>query len=267
MEASDAAIAKRTACAVSASYLIVQSFYGARAAEDLIDLLHSCYSTRASVRAVASTWVEHHRRRPAAPTSPRASIIHETGPAIFDAWERNRKKRQESREAVEPPAPEAAAGLLVLPSAADVEARHFLVASTSYFVCDAVLVSVQLARGVRPHQWAGRLAHHVIQLCANLPALFSSPRVGRTVRTYLMCAYLAVPAAALESAQPAEAPSVPGVPRPLHCRRRAASCCAPGRSCATHPTESQPVRTGRFRGRCLRAFSGRGWSTSRRAPS
>ena len=103
MEAADKVVAARTACAVGGSYLILQSLYGERAAEDLVDLLHSCYATRASARAVIATWIEHRRSCAAAPAStPRASIIHETGPAIFDAWERNRQKRQESREAVEP---------------------------------------------------------------------------------------------------------------------------------------------------------------------
>jgi hypothetical protein len=80
-------------------------------------------------------------------------------------------------------------GLLTLPDAVDQESRTFLRTSTAYFAADFVWVLAQLATGRRPHLWAGRLAHHVIQLGANFPALASSAQ--RHVRTYLLIAYAA----------------------------------------------------------------------------
>ena len=78
-----------------------------------------------------------------------------------------------------------------LDPAADARARRFVLGSTTYFAADLLLVCARLTRGDRPRLWAGRLAHHVIQLVANLPALVCPPPVAREVRTYLMPAYAA----------------------------------------------------------------------------
>jgi len=77
-------------------------------------------------------------------------------------------------------------GLLTLPPDVDQQSRTFLQRSTAYFATDFVWVVAQLASGRRPHLWAGRLAHHVIQLGANLPAFTSSAQ--HHVRTYLLIA-------------------------------------------------------------------------------
>ena len=82
-------------------------------------------------------------------------------------------------------------GRTCLNPAADARARRFVLASTTYFAADLLLVCARLTRGDRPRLWAGRLAHHVIQLVANLPALVCPPPIAREIRTYLMPAYAA----------------------------------------------------------------------------
>lgn len=148
----DTRTAGRAALATSAAFVSALALSGsARIAEDFTDLLHSLLATRASLSASAS-WYEV-----------------EGGDDADDANE---------------PAAR-------LPAAADAAGRRFVLASTSYFACDACYVLGALAAGLRPHQWAGRLAHHCVQAAANLPALLCREPAAAVARRYLLLAYAA----------------------------------------------------------------------------
>jgi hypothetical protein len=131
----------------------------ARVAEDAVDLVHS------SVAMVASSRVA-------------AAVASASDHAHADKLATRRQEDEAPRR-------------LTLPLPTDRMARRFVLASTSYFGCDVALILGSLARGVRPHQWQGRLAHHVVQFAANLPALLCSPPRAAVVRRYLLLAYAA----------------------------------------------------------------------------
>lgn len=67
--------------------------------------------------------------------------------------------------------------------------------SLGYFLADAIKIAVDtLIRGKFPHLWQGRLAHHVIQLGANMPGIFCKglPKDQNLAwRSVLCLAYLA----------------------------------------------------------------------------
>jgi len=67
--------------------------------------------------------------------------------------------------------------------------------SLGYFVADAVKIFVDIViRRKFPHLWAGRLAHHVVQLGANYPAIFGRGRDAQrnlAWRSVLCRAYIA----------------------------------------------------------------------------
>ena len=132
-----------------------------RLAEDIVDLAHSAIATACSIESITAA---------SSMPSQRTWPIMEGDDAEGRALSR----------AIVP----------VLPPEADARARRFLLCSTTYFACDMGLVLASLACGRRPHQWAGRLAHHVIQFVANVPALLHAPSAA-VVRKYLLAAYLA----------------------------------------------------------------------------
>ena len=184
MAATDLPHAAAVAGTVALAYTAALGVSGdERVAEDMVDLCHSLYSTQESGLAVLSSWWQHWHQadRPISklPATPES-----------DGEEANDKGDGHRRLPLQQHAPQQE-HLLLLPDEADVRARRFLLSSTTYFCCDALLIAAQLLRGRRPHLWAGRLAHHTIQLCANMPALRCSPPAARAVRTYLCCAYLA----------------------------------------------------------------------------
>ena len=80
----------------------------------------------------------------------------------------------------------------VLPPDEDATARKFVLCSTTYFALDVAHIFASLIAGRAPQQWRGRLAHHLIQFVANLPALQRrDPPTAAVVRRYLLLAYLA----------------------------------------------------------------------------
>ena len=159
--ASDQRVAVRTALGAGAAFAAALVATGsARAAEDVVDLAHSVVAASASACAIAAC------SGPAAegPADGQAAPPLSTGGL--------------------PPPP-------VLPLSVDGRARAFVVGSTAYFGLDLAYVLASLACGRRPRQCAGRLAHHLIQFAANLPALYAPPPADRVVRRYLMIAYAA----------------------------------------------------------------------------
>mmetsp|Transcript_41663 Transcript_41663/g.89451 ORF Transcript_41663/g.89451 Transcript_41663/m.89451 type:complete len:281 (-) Transcript_41663:222-1064(-) len=65
--------------------------------------------------------------------------------------------------------------------------------SIGYFFADVALIMGSLAMGKRPNLWQGRLAHHVIQACANLPVIFQNKckKESLALRSVLCIAYFA----------------------------------------------------------------------------
>mmetsp|Transcript_74799 Transcript_74799/g.142352 ORF Transcript_74799/g.142352 Transcript_74799/m.142352 type:complete len:311 (+) Transcript_74799:88-1020(+) len=81
--------------------------------------------------------------------------------------------------------------LVALPESSKSNAQRFFARSIGYFFADACLVLAELLRGHKPHQWQGRLAHHIVQSAACMPAIFGGARQTRATCTYLSVAYLA----------------------------------------------------------------------------
>lgn len=81
--------------------------------------------------------------------------------------------------------------LVALPESIKADAQCFFARSIGYFFADFCLVLAELCRGHKPHQWQGRLAHHVVQSAACMPAIFGAARQTRATCTYLSVAYLA----------------------------------------------------------------------------
>lgn len=81
--------------------------------------------------------------------------------------------------------------IVAIPESAKSTAQRFFGRSIGYFFADVLLVVTELLRGHKPYQWEGRLAHHVVQTAANMPAIFGGARQTRATCTYLSVAYLA----------------------------------------------------------------------------
>ena len=163
--ASDQRLAASTALGVSAGFGAALALTRQpRLAEDLVDLAHSAVAMVCSVDAIVAA--------EQAPIKRPWQIIDTGAPCVA-------KTVAQSRALVP-----------VLPPEVDARARTFVLCSTTYFACDVCLVLSSLACGRKPHQWAGRLAHHAIQFVANLPALARDPSAA-VVRKYLLAAYLA----------------------------------------------------------------------------
>ena len=175
-----------TALAVSASYAAALCVTrDARLSEDVIDLAHSVIATACSASAVSD-----------------AGGLYGTPPppawAMVVAEEEGKQEGPWTSWLASKMSPSLQSALLplrralvpVLPPDADERARRFVLCSSSYFACDLGLILSSLLIGRQPHQWAGRLIHHVIQFVANAPA-FSRDSTGAVVRRYLLTAYLA----------------------------------------------------------------------------
>ncbi|CAE8691231.1 unnamed protein product, partial [Polarella glacialis] len=65
--------------------------------------------------------------------------------------------------------------------------------SLGYFLADVGLIAVGGFLGRWPNLWQGRLAHHTIQACANLPCIFKvdRPKEKLALRSVLCIAYFA----------------------------------------------------------------------------
>jgi hypothetical protein len=81
--------------------------------------------------------------------------------------------------------------IVLLPREAMERAQTLFRRSLAYFWCDLIFIAIQRARGISPHLWVGRIAHHAIQTAANVPVIFSSGRRRRIMSTYLSLAYMA----------------------------------------------------------------------------
>lgn len=177
-KADDARTAGATALGVSAGYALSRALTpNARMAEDLVDLVHSLLATACSLRAIGTPCLT---ARAAWPLDWDPPPRRETAAGAANGADDDDSARLCRAAAVVP----------FLPPAADERARHFVLCSSTYFACDVALILASLARGVRPHLWAGRLAHHIIQFVANAPALMRSPSAA-VVRRYLLAAYVA----------------------------------------------------------------------------
>ena len=163
----DAALAGRAAVGVAstfcASLAATRSF---DLAEDLTDLCHSLVGTICSARA----FFTDGGLRPAPP------------PQL--EWHRHAPPGIAARERL--------LNAPVLPPDEDATGRKFVLCSTTYFALDVAHIFASLIAGRAPQQWRGRLAHHLIQFVANLPALQRrDPPTAAVVRRYLLLAYLA----------------------------------------------------------------------------
>ena len=175
-----------TALAVSTSYAAALCVTrDSRLAEDVVDLAHSVIATACSASAVSDAGGLYGTPPPPAwATVVAEEEAEQEGP--WGSWLASKMS------------PSLQSALLplrrplvpVLPPVADERARRFVLCSSSYFACDLGLILSSLLIGRQPHQWAGRLMHHVIQFVANAPAL-ARDSTGAVVRRYLLTAYLA----------------------------------------------------------------------------
>ena len=159
---ADMQLAKSAVKGVAATFataLVATRSWGA--SEDITDLCHSLVGTACSARAFVSSF--------RAPPPPQLD------------WYEDRSGAEARRLLAAP----------VLPCADDAMARRFVLCSTSYSAVDTAHIFLSLLFGRKPCQWRSRLAFHVLQVVANLPALYATPPAAAVVRRYLLLANLA----------------------------------------------------------------------------